>query len=109
MKTKEELAEAYVKSLYKEDFNEPMYTPDVYQSKKDFLAGFNASKKLKWNNVISKLPKSTYMCLCWTQSKQAAWFGNFQIGVYENNKWCLINEEQALGEVTHWIKIKQPK
>ena len=109
MKDSKILAKAYVRGIYKEGYDNPMYAPDVFQSKKDFLAGFNVGKKFKWNIVNDKLPKSDHHCLCWTHSKQTSWFCNFQIGIYENNEWCLLNEDQILGEVTHWIKIKQPK
>ena len=52
MKTPEQKAEEYLKFIYDECFDDPCYAPDVAQSKKDFLAGYNAANESdKTNNI----------------------------------------------------------
>jgi len=51
MKTKEELIEDYIDYLYQEDKDEPMYVPEVTQSRLDFSRGFEVAKEIyspKW-------------------------------------------------------------
>lgn len=45
MKTKLILAENYCNKIYQEAVDDLMYAPDVFQSKKDFMAGFDAKEK----------------------------------------------------------------
>jgi hypothetical protein len=54
--TKEQLAEQYCNKIYQEAVKEDMYAPDVYQSKKDFIAGFTAAEP-KWISVEDKTPE----------------------------------------------------
>lgn len=44
-KSKQQLAEDYCNKIYQEAVKEEMYAPDVYQSKKDFIAGYDAALK----------------------------------------------------------------
>jgi hypothetical protein len=53
--TKEQLAEQYCNKIYQEAVKEDMYAPDVYQSKKDFIAGFAAAEP-KWISVSEQYP-----------------------------------------------------
>ena len=62
MKAPIEKAEEYLKSIYKECFDDPCYTPDVAQSKKDFLAGYQSANE--WISVEDDLPDNeTYINL----------------------------------------------
>ena len=45
MTTSKELAEQYCNKIYQEAVDDVMYSPDVFQSKKDFIAGFRRKKK----------------------------------------------------------------
>ena len=56
MKTPEQKAEEYLKSIYKECFDDPCYTPDVSQSNKDFLSGYKAANE--WISVDDELPEN---------------------------------------------------
>ena len=66
MKTPEQKAEEYLKSIYEECFDDPCYTPDVAQSKKDFLAGYKAANE--WISVEDELPKRGIDVLCKSKS-----------------------------------------
>jgi len=58
----EELAENYCNKIYQECVDEAMYVPDVYQSKKDFIAGFSAQERIitdKINGLKSQLKQET--------------------------------------------------
>ena len=60
MKTPEQKAIEYLKSIYKECFDDPCYAPDVAQSKKDFIAGYKAANE--WISVDDELPDNeTYI------------------------------------------------
>lgn len=43
MKTLHELAIEYAKSIYQEEYDDPTFAPDVFQTKNDFAAGYNAA------------------------------------------------------------------
>lgn len=45
MESKEQYIEEYINYLYGEDKEEEMYAPDVYQSRADFKAGWDACRK----------------------------------------------------------------
>ena len=57
MTTSKELAEQYCNKIYQEAVDDVMYSPDVFQSKKDFIAGFSAKEKIikdlynKYNSI----------------------------------------------------------
>lgn len=63
-------------------------------------------KKLKWNSVNDKLPKSDHWCLCWIEDKEKLNWGD--LGNYQNNNWYLNGGRSSNEIVTHWIKIEKP-
>lgn len=103
MKQEEILAEAYIKTL-------PLYGsyPNLISSRNihdNFIAGFNAGKKLRWNDVNEKLPKSDYHCLVYVENKEKPQWSGFQLGCYQGNNWYLQNGRKIHEIVTKWIKI----
>lgn len=56
MKNKEELVEDYLNHLYKEDRHEEMYTPEVMQSRLDFIKGWNSAEE-KLKQILEQLQK----------------------------------------------------
>ena len=66
MKTSKELAEQYCNKIYQEAVDDVMYSPDVFQSKKDFIAGFSAQRKIikdLYNKYNSQLRDEEYIKL----------------------------------------------
>lgn len=67
MKTKENLLEQHINFLYKEEKDNPMYAPDVSQSKFDFEAGFFAKEDIirealyNMSPLIEEITKLTYL------------------------------------------------
>jgi|GEM_PF-1980726 len=57
MKTLHELAIEYAKSIYQEEYDDPTFAPDVFQTKNDFAAGYKAAKE--WISVEDELPQYT--------------------------------------------------
>ena len=55
MKTIHELAIEYAKSIYQEEYDDPTFAPDVFQSKNDFAAGYKAAQE--WISVADELPE----------------------------------------------------
>ena len=55
MKTLHELAIEYAKSIYQEEYDDPTFAPDVFQTKNDFAAGYNAA--FEWISVEDELPQ----------------------------------------------------
>lgn len=56
MKNKEKLIEQYIDYLYGEDQYEQMYAPDIFQSKKDFIQGWNSAEQ-KLEKIINQIQK----------------------------------------------------
>lgn len=113
MKNKEILAESYADiHMAKFDLCKntdlPYYHNDRNKMEACFIAGFNSGKKLKWNSVNDKLPKSDHHCLCWIKNEVNINYSNFEIGSYQNNNWYLKRGRQTHEIVTHWIKIEKP-
>lgn len=94
MKQKEILVKAYVESIYKEGCEDPMYVPEVAQSRIDFRAGFNAGQP-KWikgipphnNEVIVKTQRSHHGSDLKTEIKMFAF--------YENSIWQTMDKDNV--------------
>ena len=92
MKTLHELAIEYAKSIYQEEYDDPTFAPDVYQSKNDFAAGYKAA--FEWISVDDELPENeTYINLKLKNGDLGARF-------YEN-----IDKDMLLRTCSHWRPI----
>ena len=91
MKTPEQKAEEYLKSIYKECFDDPSYAPDVAQSKKDFLAGYESANE--WISVEDELPDNETQIVM----KNTEWI--------ETMFYTSDDEESLKTEYTHWKQI----
>lgn len=59
MKSRDNYIEEYIDYLFADEKDNPIYVPDVYQSKTDFKAGFNLAEELfkpKWVSVSEQEP-----------------------------------------------------
>ena len=95
MKTPEQKAEEYLKSIYKECFDDPCYAPDVSQSKKNFLAGYKADNE--WISVDDE-PKKEMWIIAKTEYPKTFPF-------YKSMFYALENKEQLKLNLTHWKPI----
>ena len=91
MKTPEQKAEEYLKSIYKECFDDPYYAPDVSQSKKDFLAGYKTANDM-YENYTTKQGKTKLSDNCMASLMYAIVICKSQlisthgIGIYQYNR-----------------------
>lgn len=103
----EEQLKKHIEYLYGEDRNDPMYAPEVAQSRIDFRAGFKAGQP-KWvkgipphnNEVIVKTQRSHYGSDLKTEIKQFAF--------YENDVWQTMekdNIEDPDWQVIEYVEI----
>lgn len=84
----------YIDYLYGEDRNDPMYAPEVAQSRTDFKVGFNAGQP-KWiksipphnNEVIVKTQRSHHGSHLKTEIKMFAF--------YENSIWQTMDKDNV--------------
>jgi hypothetical protein len=97
----------YIEHLYGEEKTDPMYAPEVAQSRIDFRAGFEAGQP-KWikgipphnNEVIVKTQRSHHGSNIKTEIKQLAF--------YENDVWQTMerdNIEDHDWQVIEYIEI----
>ena len=99
MKNSEILAEAYASSKSSSDVFKKAH-------KEDFIAGFNSGKKLKWNNLNHKLPKSDHHCLIWVENTEKSNWSEFRLRSYQNDKWYLkYGIDYNIEIVKYWVKI----
>ena len=56
MKSKRESREDYIEDLYQEVVDDPMYAPDVLQTKLDFNKGWNSAEQ-KLEQIAKQLQK----------------------------------------------------
>ena len=92
MKTLHELAIEYAKSIYQEEYDDPTFTPDVFQTKNDFAAGYKAAQE--WISVDDELPENeTYINIKLKNGDLGARF-------YES-----IDKDMLLNTSTHWRPI----
>ena len=56
MKTKRESIEEYIEDIYQEVADDPMYIPDVFQSRTDFNKGWNSAEQ-KLKQIVKQLQK----------------------------------------------------
>ena len=56
MKTKRESREDYIEDLYQEVVDDPMYAPDVFQSRTDFTEGWDSAEQ-KLEQITKQLQK----------------------------------------------------
>ena len=56
MKTKRESREDYIEDLYQEVVDDPMYAPDVFQSRIDFTEGWDSAEQ-KLEQIAKQLQK----------------------------------------------------
>jgi hypothetical protein len=91
MKTLHELAIEYAKSIYQEEYDDPTFAPDVFQTKNDFAAGYNAAQE--WISVEDELPKDGTEILV----KNTEWTDYM---FYTSD-----DEDTIRAEYTHWRPI----
>lgn len=95
MKTLHELAIEYAKSIYQEEYDDPTFAPDVFQTKNDFAAGYNAANE--WISVEDELPKDgTYIVMTHKGFSQE----DISFIFYENS-----DESDLKANFTHWRPI----
>ena len=97
MKTPEQKAEEYLKSIYKECFDDPCYTPDVSQSKKDFLAGYKAANE--WISVEDELPEQISYSVDDPNGNSLYFYKHYNVKGYFKN----AGETEAV-----WIGVYMP-
>ena len=56
MKSKRESREDYIEDLYQEVVDDPMYAPDVFQSRTDFTEGWDSAEK-RLEQIAKQLQK----------------------------------------------------
>ena len=56
MKTKRESREDYIEDLYQEVVDDPMYAPDVFQSRTAFTEGWDSAEK-RLEQIVKQLQK----------------------------------------------------
>jgi len=56
MKTKRESREEYIEKIYQEVIDDPMYAPDVFQSRTDFTEGWESAEK-RLEQIVKQLQK----------------------------------------------------
>ena len=56
MKSKRESREDYIEDLYQEVVDDPMYAPDVFQSRTDFTEGWDSAEE-RLEQIIKQLQK----------------------------------------------------
>lgn len=56
MKTKRESREDYIEGIYQEVADNPMYAPDVFQSRTDFTEGWDSAEK-RLEQIVKQLQK----------------------------------------------------
>ena len=56
MKSKRESREDYIEDLYQEVVDDPMYAPDVFQSRTDFNKGWDSAEQ-KLEQIAKQLQK----------------------------------------------------
>ena len=88
--TKEQQLEEYIDHLYGdiEEHNKPLYAPDIHQSKKDFLTGYEAATP-KWISVDEQLPDTNRRVLVLLEDTRLPQLSSYRIGAYINENWYL--------------------
>lgn len=98
---REEYLEEYLNSLYGSYLTEEMYSPDVYQTQQDFIAGYT-SAKIEWNKVEDKLPNTDRRVLVWLEDTKVPHWSGYRIGAYLNENWYLDGGRASHEIVTQW-------
>lgn len=107
-KSKQQLAEEYCNKIYQEAVGEEMYAPDVYQSKKDFIAGYEAAES-KWISVEEGLPKNDKTVLVWVNDTENPQWSGYKLGTYLNERWYCNGGRESHEIVTDWCYVPPPK
>lgn len=109
MENKKQSVEEYVNNLYKEEVNSEMYTPDVYQSRVDFKAGFNLAEELfkpKWISVEEQTPEEGKSVIIKTfdYRRPKENVTDITLGYFEDGSWFYDNVGYV-NEGNGWIII----
>lgn len=108
---KEEL-EKYIEYLYGEEKNNPMYAPEVAQSRIDFIAGSKAGEP-KWNKVEEVLPQDDRVLIIKTfdyrrpkENVIDVTLGYFENGIWFYDSGGVVNDGNGW-HIIQWMKIPQ--
>jgi|SRR5690349_3872725 len=108
MKDKEQIIEDYLDYLYGEDKNDPMYAPDVAQSRLEFGRGFEVAKEMyspKWINVKDALPEDDRTVVVYINNLETPHWSGFKLGSYLNEKWYCDGGRESHEIVIKWTEI----
>lgn len=111
---KEKAVQEYLEYLYGDVKDDPMYVPDVYQTKKDFLAGWEAEKP-KWYNTKDKLPEDDRTVLVKVKDyrRPEENVTEVSLGYYDEYKtWRYQHNDNLIDSghgwfIEEWIEIPQ--
>lgn len=101
---KEKAVEEYLEYLYGDVIEDEMYAPEVFQSKKDFLAGYKAAVS-RWINVEDKLPENDRTVVVYVNNTENPQWSGLKLGVYLNEKWYCNGGRKSHEIVTRWTEI----
>lgn len=102
---KEKAVREYLEYLYGDVIDDEMYAPDVFQSKKDFLAGYKAAEP-RWYDTKDKLPENDRIVLVKVQNMENSHWSGTRTGQYQNKKWWF--DDYVKGEsIKEWMEIPE--
>ena len=98
--------EEYIHYLYGNDKDDPMYAPEVYQTGKDFSAGYESAKS-KWHNVEDRLPEDDREVLCYIENRENPQWSGLKLGAFIGSKWYCNEGRKTHEIVIRWAKIPE--
>lgn len=98
--------EEYLNYLYGDEKDDPIYAPDIYQSRKDFKAGYETAKS-KWIRVEDKLPENDRTVVVYVNNTENPQWSGLKLGAYLNEKWYCNEGRKSHEIVVRWVEIPQ--
>lgn len=111
MKSRDNYIEEYIDYLFAEEKDNPIYAPDIFQSRADFKAGYDLAEELfkpKWNNIQNP-PDNDKEVLIYVRDHRTPWWSRNHFGSYINEKWYLKGGIEPHYELVKWTEIIEDK